>query len=723
MYEHFVKEDFQRAVRKGFWRKINAWLTGKNNELLPYDEVRQIFPLKGQRYLGLQTIPVENIIGSVGRYRDFDRAFTPVHARTAPRWMSIDMAQYNDIRLPPIEVYKIGEVYFVKDGNHRVSVARERGQAFIDAYVIEIDIPVTLTPDIQPDDLEQKRAYAEFLEQSNLLTLRPDAQLELTLTSEYPRLTEHIHAHQWFMGKQQGQNIPYETAVHSWFENVYLPLVQTIRAQDLPKTFPHYTETDLYLLVSEYSWFLREAYQEDKTLRLAADSFAQKYADWPARKVAGNLAHTLQNAAWLDHLILQQERAYFLEATALPTTLPNAYLELTLPGKYEKLLEHIRVHRWYMGEQQNRQDIFIPIPFTEAVKSWYHKVYFPLIEIIRAQKALVYFPGRTETDLYLWILDHRSRLEEELGWDITPETAATDLVERQTRRISEEIADALLPDSLETGPKPGRWRRERLESGPGGGEPLNRRTFTDLLVSVGASDRDWRALDQALVLARQSKAHIHGLHIVATEAEIQSVSAQAILAEFNQRCITAQVNGKLAIRAGQIARTVADRARFVDLIVLPLNHPPPAQGLARLVSGFRAIVRRAGRPVLAVPERVSPLNKILLAYNGMPRADEGLYLAARLVYEWQAELLVLTVEENGRSLDRARSYLEKHTLPATYLRATGSVDEVILHTAETHNANLIVMGGYGSNPVMEVMLGSTVEKVLSQYKYPVLIST
>jgi nucleotide-binding universal stress UspA family protein len=722
LYHHFAKEDFRRALRKGFWRKINAWLTGKNNELLPYDEVRQIFPFKGQRYLGLQTIPVENIVGSVGRYRDFDRAFTPLHRHTAGRWMSVDMAQYQDVPLPPIEVYKIGEVYFVKDGNHRVSVARERGQAYIDAYLIEIDIPVPLTPDLAFDELEQKRAYAEFLEQTELLTLRPDAHLELTLIGEYPRLLEHIRAHQWFLGQQQGHPIPYKTALPSWYDNVYLPLVKTIRAQALAKTFPHYTETDLYLLVSEYSWFLRAAYQQDQTLRLAADSFAQQNAAWPARKVA----RTLENAAWLDHLILQQERAHFLDTTALPTSLPGVSLDLTLPGKYEKLLEHIRVHRWYMGEQQNR-----PIDFPEAVQSWYHHVYHPLVEIIRAQKALAEFPGRTETDLYLWILDHRSRLEEELGWEITPETATSDLIEQHHRQteedLSETILPALLPDSLETGPEPGNWRHARLETGSGGGTSLHRRTFTDLLIPLSTSTGDWRALDQALLLAAYAdpheRPHLHGLHIVPTEAETQAPAAQALRAEFEQRCQQAGVNGKLAIHPGPIARTIADRARFVDLIVLPLNHPPPAQGLARLVSGFRAIVRRAGRPVLAVPERVSPLDKILLAYNGTPRADEGLYLATRLVSEWQAELKVLTVQENERSLDRARSYLEDHALPATYVRATGNVDEAILRTAETYGANLIIMGGYGSNPVMEVMLGSTVEKVLWKFKYPVLIST
>lgn len=718
LYYNFAKEDFQRAVRKGFWRKINAWFTGKNNELLPYDEVRQIFPLKGQRYIGLQTIPVKNIVGSVGRYRDFDRAFTPMHSRTAGRWMSIDIAKYRDEPLPPIEVYKVGEVYFVRDGNHRVSVAHEKGQAFIDAFVIEIDISVPLTPDVQLDDLEQKRTYGDFLEETHLLDLRPDAHLELTLTGEYPRLLEHIRAHQWFLGQQQNQEIPYETALTSWYDNVYLPLVQTIQAQNLPQSFPQYTAADLYLLVSEYSWFLREAYQEDKALRLAARGFTEKYAAWPARKVA----NTLQNAAWLDHLILQQERTYFLDATDLPNVLPDVTLELTLPGKYEKLLEHIRVHRWYMGEAQNR-----PIPFPKAVQSWYQNVYLPLVEIIRAQNALAAFPARTETDLYLWILDHRSRLEQELGWDITSETATTDLVEQQNRRAGEELADMLTPDPLESGPEPGRWRRERLESHFRGENPPPRLTFSDILVPLGPADRDWRALDQALALARRTPSpgtpHIHGLHVVPTEEELETPAAQALLAEFDRRCQAAQVPGKLAITSGSIARTVADRARFVDLIIVPLNHPPPTQGLARLVSGFRAIVRRAGRPVLAVPDRVSPLDKILLAYNGTPRADEGLYLAARLVAEWQAELLVLTVQENGYSLDRARQYLEEHALPATYFRATDSVDEAILRTAETYACNLILMGGYGSNPVMEVMLGSTVEKVLGQYRYPVLIST
>jgi nucleotide-binding universal stress UspA family protein len=157
--------------------------------------------------------------------------------------------------------------------------------------------------------------------------------------------------------------------------------------------------------------------------------------------------------------------------------------------------------------------------------------------------------------------------------------------------------------------------------------------------------------------------------------------------------------------------------------VLPLNHPPPTQGIARLVSGFRAIVRRAGRPVLAVLEQTSPLDKILLAYNGTPRADEGLYLATRLTQEWNAELTVLSVEDDGKTLDRARGFLEERQIPAEYIKEKGAVDEAVLKTAKEFACNLIMMGGYSRNPVMEVMWGSTVEKVLQQFEFPVLIST
>src|SRR5512146_2399681 len=138
--------DFDRAHYKSFWSAVGNYITQRSNYLLPFDEVRKALPLKGQHYAGLQEIPIDLIVGSVSRYQDFDRAFLPRRTHTRDRWMSIDEAHLQDITLPPVEVYQIGSAYFVKDGNHRVSVAREKGQAFIDAFVIQVDVPVPIGP-------------------------------------------------------------------------------------------------------------------------------------------------------------------------------------------------------------------------------------------------------------------------------------------------------------------------------------------------------------------------------------------------------------------------------------------------------------------------------------------------------------------------------------------------------------------------------------------------
>jgi len=135
MYDSLAQDDFEKAYLRSLWRKMVARLTGRSNELLPFDEVRHALPYRGQRDIGLQTVPLERIVGSVGRYRDFDRAFLPTQRQTTDRWVNISKARYRDVSLPPVDLYKIGDVYFVKDGNHRISVARDRDQIDIDAYV------------------------------------------------------------------------------------------------------------------------------------------------------------------------------------------------------------------------------------------------------------------------------------------------------------------------------------------------------------------------------------------------------------------------------------------------------------------------------------------------------------------------------------------------------------------------------------------------------------
>lgn len=148
--------DFDQAVSKARWRDWLSWLVNKNNNLLSFEQIRHTLPFKGQRYLGLQFVPLEKIVGSEGRQREFDRAFFPRQSHSKERWVSIDKAHYKAVPLPPVELIKIDAVYFVIDGHHRISVARARGQEFIDATVTEIETPVSLNmanlKHILPDD-------------------------------------------------------------------------------------------------------------------------------------------------------------------------------------------------------------------------------------------------------------------------------------------------------------------------------------------------------------------------------------------------------------------------------------------------------------------------------------------------------------------------------------------------------------------------------------------
>ncbi len=278
-----ARSDFEIALRKGFWRRIWSWFTQSDNRLLPFDDIRKALSIRGQHDLGMRQIPLDKIVGSVGRYQDFDRAFLPRHSFLRARWVSIDSAHLKDINLPPIEVYKIGDVYFVKDGNHRVSVAREQHQAFIDAAVTEIVSPVPITPMTDIDDLISQIEKIEFYEKTKIDQIRPDAKIEFTLPGGYSKLLEHIDVHRWFMGEQRKEPIPYAEAVAGWHDDVYMPMVQVIQTNEILKNFPNRTEADLYLWIIEHLWYLREEFNQEVSMEEAAEHYARTYAQQPFR--------------------------------------------------------------------------------------------------------------------------------------------------------------------------------------------------------------------------------------------------------------------------------------------------------------------------------------------------------------------------------------------------------------------------------------------------------
>jgi hypothetical protein len=282
--------DFSAARRKAFWRDTLAFVQGRPNNLLSWQEVHDKLGVRGQDYRGMQVVPVAKIIGSVGRYRDFDRAFLPRDERLGQRWQSIALANYADISLPPVKLYKVGEAYFVLDGNHRVSVAREQGAEYLDAEVTEAEVRVPVSADMDADDLEIKGEYADFLERTRLDELLPGRRIEFTSAGGYARLLEHIAVHRYFLGLERQRPIAEDEAVLAWYYDLYRPLVRIIREQHILADFPGRSETDLYLWIMDHQHFLRERLGPGVSLEQAAAHFAGRYSTRRVRRIL----HTVQ---------------------------------------------------------------------------------------------------------------------------------------------------------------------------------------------------------------------------------------------------------------------------------------------------------------------------------------------------------------------------------------------------------------------------------------------
>ena len=375
----------------------------------------------------------------------------------------------------------------------------------------------------------------------------------------------------------------------------------------------------------------------------------------------------------------------------------------------------------YILDQESEQEI----SYQQAVARWCDEIYMPVVEMIRERNILRDFPKRTETDLFLWISDHHDELVEELGWDVSMESTTADLSarfsakrDRLISRVRHAIEEVVTPDQLESGPQTGKWRREKLAAPQG-------HMFADILVAVTGTEPGWNALELGLKFAWHENARVHGLHILPSEQSEQAADAQQIQTSFDQRCESAGIQGKLAIEIGQPADTIVQRARWADLVVVPLRCPPEDRLTSRLVSGMRTLVQRCPTPLLAVPGSASELDSAILAYDGSLKAQEALFMAAYLASFWGLSLAVVTVMEVRRTtpavLNFAQEYLKSHGVQAEFVQATGSPADAVMKTAETQRSNLLIMGSYGSGPVKEMIVGSTVDHLLRGFQQPILI--
>ena len=148
-----TKEDFDKAYFEATIGRIFNKFQGKSNSLLSFQEIMQYVKTKNESYKGMQFVSIDDIVGSEGRYNDFSKEFLPRRKNLRTRWERVDEAHYKDIILPPIQLYQLGQVYFVRDGNHRVSVAKMQGKEFIDAEVTEIQTNIDITQEMTKETL------------------------------------------------------------------------------------------------------------------------------------------------------------------------------------------------------------------------------------------------------------------------------------------------------------------------------------------------------------------------------------------------------------------------------------------------------------------------------------------------------------------------------------------------------------------------------------------
>ena len=211
-----ARADFETARVQAFLRDAGSVIRGDPRPLLSFDEVRRAARLEGQSYRGLKDIPIADIRGSVGRPNDFDASFLPVKPQMRKRWEQLDAAMRRGEAVPPIEVYHLGDVYFVKDGHHRVSVARHLGWPTIPAKVIEVKTRAPLSGDMDAAALLQAKEYVDFLERTQLDRVRPEASIAVSRLGRYDRIFEDILGHRYFMGLQQFREVGIGEASASW---------------------------------------------------------------------------------------------------------------------------------------------------------------------------------------------------------------------------------------------------------------------------------------------------------------------------------------------------------------------------------------------------------------------------------------------------------------------------------------------------------------------------
>lgn len=274
-------EDFFRARNKALINDLQHLLNPEEAKLLSFNDIKQMLKPRNEVYLGMKVIPIELIVGSEGRYQDFDNRFFPRSAHLKTRWARIDQAHLSDVILPPITLYEIGGLYFVRDGNHRVSVARSKGIENIDAEVISLQSEIKLKPSTSKKGiLKQVIQYEKrvFYSQTNFGDITDCWNIDFSTPGQYDVLYQHILIHKYYINQNQTEEISMQEAIISWYEKVYLPVVQAIKKQKLLRKFKNRTLSDMYVWLIRYWDEVKQKFGQDIGIDSAASEFSKKFS-------------------------------------------------------------------------------------------------------------------------------------------------------------------------------------------------------------------------------------------------------------------------------------------------------------------------------------------------------------------------------------------------------------------------------------------------------------
>ena len=273
-------ENFNKARNRAFLSMIQNIITPDRDKLLSFHDVKEVLKPKGQSYKGLREVPLNLIIGSEGRSQDFTREFLPRKEFIRARWESVDRAQIGSITLPPVQLYEIGGAYFVRDGNHRVSVAISQGGEVIDAEVTSLDSEITIDPSMTTGDLHKAVIKFEkklFCEKTSYEKLTGDVNLDFSIPGRYDVIFKHIAGHKYYLNMDRNEEISFGDSLVSWYKEIYFPIINIIDEENICMSFPGKTKSDLYIYIVKHWDFIKRKSDKELTIVDAALDYKKKY--------------------------------------------------------------------------------------------------------------------------------------------------------------------------------------------------------------------------------------------------------------------------------------------------------------------------------------------------------------------------------------------------------------------------------------------------------------